>query len=38
MDRDALQQLLAPLLPGLMGMRLVEVSLTKVVAEMEVRP
>ena len=38
MDRDALQQLLAPLLPGLMGMRLVEVSPTKVVAEMEVRP
>ncbi len=38
MDLDALQALFAPILPGLMGMRLVEVTPEKVVAEMEVRP
>jgi len=34
---DAIQQLFAPLLPGLMGMRLIEVTAERVVAEMPVR-
>ena len=35
---DRLQSLLAPLFPGLMGVRLVEVTPERVVAELEVRP
>ena len=34
----AIQQLFAPLLPGLMGMHLLEVTAERVVAEMPVRP
>lgn len=35
---STLQTLIAPLFPGLMGMRLLEVSEQRVVAEMQVRP
>jgi 1,4-dihydroxy-2-naphthoyl-CoA hydrolase len=38
MDIVAMQALLEPLLPGLMGVRLIELTPEKVVAEMEVRP
>jgi 1,4-dihydroxy-2-naphthoyl-CoA hydrolase len=38
LDRDAIQKILDPLLPGLMGVRLIEVAPERVVAEMEVRP
>ena len=38
MDLAAMQKLLEPILPGLMGVRLVELSPQKVVAEMDVRP
>jgi len=38
MDLAEIRQLLEPLLPGLMGVTLVEVSPERVVAEMEVRP
>ena len=38
LDVAALQQLLDPLFPGLMGIRLVELSADRVVAEMDVRP
>jgi 1,4-dihydroxy-2-naphthoyl-CoA hydrolase len=38
LDRDAIQKILDPLLPGLMGVRLTEVAPERVVAEMEVRP
>jgi uncharacterized protein (TIGR00369 family) len=37
-DVAALQAVLAPIFPGLMGIRLVEVSEERVVAEMKVRP
>lgn len=37
-DLPALQALLQPLLPGLMGLRLVEVTPERVVADMAVRP
>jgi|SRR5664279_5827408 len=37
-DITALQQLLEPLFPGLMGVRLVTLAPDRVVAEMEVRP
>jgi uncharacterized protein (TIGR00369 family) len=37
-DLNSLQALLQPLLPGLMGVRLLEVSPERVVAEMAVRP
>ena len=37
-DIAALQKLLDPLLPGLMGVRLVDVALDRVTAEMAVRP
>ena len=37
MDLSAIQQLLEPLFPGLIGTRLIEVSPERVVAEMEVR-
>lgn len=37
-DLASLQALLAPLFPGLMGLRLTEVSLERVVATMTVRP
>jgi uncharacterized protein (TIGR00369 family) len=37
-DRDAIQKILDPLLPGLLGVRLTEVAPERVVAEMEVRP
>lgn len=37
-DLPALQALLAPLFPGLMGVRLIEVAPERVVAEMAVRP
>jgi uncharacterized protein (TIGR00369 family) len=37
-DLSALQALLQPLLPGLMGVRLLEVTPERVVAEMAVRP
>lgn len=37
-DRDRLQALLQPLLPGLMGVRLLEVTHDHVRAEMAVRP
>lgn len=35
---DAVQKILEPLFPGLMGIRLIEVADTKVVADMQVRP
>jgi len=35
---DAMQELLAPLFPGAMGVRLIEVAPERVVAEMRVRP
>ncbi len=35
---DAMQKLLEPLFPGLMGVRLTELSAERVVAELEVRP
>jgi len=38
MDPTQLQQLLAPLFPGLMGIRLLELAPERVVAEMTVRP
>jgi 1,4-dihydroxy-2-naphthoyl-CoA hydrolase len=38
MHAEQIQQLLAPLLPGLMGMRLTEVAPERVVATMVVRP
>jgi 1,4-dihydroxy-2-naphthoyl-CoA hydrolase len=38
MDAAALQQLLDPLFPGLMGVRLLEVAPDRVLAEMQVRP
>lgn len=38
MDIDRLQSLLQPLLPGLMGVRLLEVAADRIVAEMAVRP
>lgn len=38
LDAAALQDHLAPLFPGLMGIRLIEVSPERVVAEMAVRP
>lgn len=37
-DLPALQALLAPLFPGLMGVRLLEAGAERIVAEMEVRP
>ena len=37
-DLAMIQQLIAPLFPGTMGVRLVEVGPERVVAEMEVRP
>jgi len=37
-DIESLQQLLAPLFPGLMGVRLLEVAAERVRAEMTVRP
>jgi 1,4-dihydroxy-2-naphthoyl-CoA hydrolase len=37
-DITAIQELLDPLFPGLMGVRLVEVAPDRVVAKMEVRP
>lgn len=37
-DTDTLQQIIGPLFPGLMGVRLVEVSQERVVAELTVRP
>ena len=38
LDVSAVQALLGPLFPGLMGVRLLEVTAQRVVAEMEVRP
>jgi len=38
LDLPALQKLLDPLLPGLLGVRLLEVSAERVLAEMAVRP
>lgn len=38
MDIAAVQQLLEPLFPGLMGVRLIELAPERVVAEMAVRP
>jgi 1,4-dihydroxy-2-naphthoyl-CoA hydrolase len=38
MDVAAFQQMLAPLFPGLMGVRLLEVAPERVLAQMEVRP
>lgn len=38
LDAKALQPLLEPLFPGLMGVRLLEVTQEKVMAEMPVRP
>jgi 1,4-dihydroxy-2-naphthoyl-CoA hydrolase len=38
LDSAALQKLLDPLFPGLMGVRLTELAPDKVVAEMQVRP
>jgi uncharacterized protein (TIGR00369 family) len=35
---DAIQQMMAPLFPGLMGVRLIEVTPERVVAELAVRP
>jgi uncharacterized protein (TIGR00369 family) len=37
-DLAALQKILAPLFPGLMGVRVTEVALDRVLAEMDVRP
>ena len=37
LDRTAIQQILEPLFPGLMGVRLTELAPDRVVAEMEVR-
>jgi 1,4-dihydroxy-2-naphthoyl-CoA hydrolase len=38
LDRDAIQKLFEPLLPGLMGVRLTEIAPERVVGEMLVRP
>ena len=38
LDLDTIQKLFDPLLPGLMGVRLTEVTPERVVAEMQVRP
>ena len=38
LDLPALQKLLEPLFPGLMGVKLIELSPERVVAEMQVRP
>jgi uncharacterized protein (TIGR00369 family) len=38
LDTASMQQLLQPLFPGLMGVRLLELAPDKVVAEMDVRP
>ena len=38
LDRDTLQKLLAPLLPGLMGVELLELAPDRVLASMQVRP
>ncbi len=38
LDLKAMQELLQPLFPGLMGITLIELSAERVVAEMEVRP
>jgi 1,4-dihydroxy-2-naphthoyl-CoA hydrolase len=38
LDLAAVQKILEPLLPGLMGVRLLELAPDRVVAEMEVRP
>ncbi|MBL8288869.1 MAG: PaaI family thioesterase [Rubrivivax sp.] len=38
LDRPSLQALLEPLLPGLMGMKLLELEPARVLAEMTVRP
>lgn len=38
LDLGALQELLKPLFPGAMGVRLLEVTADRVVAEMDVRP
>ena len=38
LSTEMLQQLIGPLFPGLMGVRLVEVTAERVVAEMDVRP
>lgn len=38
LDRDAIQKILDPLLPGLMGVRLTELAPDRVVGEMQVRP
>jgi uncharacterized protein (TIGR00369 family) len=35
---ESLQRILAPLFPGLLGMRIVEATLERVVGELEVRP
>jgi uncharacterized protein (TIGR00369 family) len=35
---ESLQKLVEPLLPGLLGMRIVEAGVDRVVAELEVRP
>lgn len=37
-DIDAIQKIIEPLFPGLMGVRLLELSLDRVVAELVVRP
>ncbi|HYP71338.1 MAG TPA: PaaI family thioesterase, partial [Variovorax sp.] len=37
-DRDKMQELLAPLFPGLMGVTLEELSQERVLASLEVRP
>jgi 1,4-dihydroxy-2-naphthoyl-CoA hydrolase len=38
MDAAAMQKLIEPLFPGLMGVRLIEIAPERVVAEMAVRP
>ena len=38
LDRDAVQKILDPLFPGLMGVRLTELAPERVAAEMQVRP
>lgn len=38
LNLDEMQRLLEPMFPGLMGVRLTEISLERVVAELEVRP
>jgi uncharacterized protein (TIGR00369 family) len=38
MDIDTLQSLIAPIFPGLLGVKLIEVTLERVTAVMEVRP